>query len=407
MLKEDNFLGGYVVGIGKQRKDGSFEYRELEKPIHNRIVSQGIDNLLMYQGNDDCPTDARSIGEFLVMGRTENSGANYGRGGVILYSAVGDDNTPTQFTDTDLGNRTSDICHDMSNGNPYCGYRTVGERTVGYRVTHLHTILANGYVREVGWYKDVQGTYELFSRVVFDNAIEVDAGDVLWITYELDFTFPGKSVVTVPGILDSEGNTLYAEVASTRKAKTATSSWTGQDNYCPFYVWNEYPVNGYVRGQTSRSSSGMPNTTWWTPVWSWKMAWNDYSGYTEYARNYPFYVLSTGTPLDFTGNVQSNPQAVMSVDQTNIQFRKILPYTRGSFYRDAVITLGPSWPNLTTEEYVDIAQIVLNGMSYKFGHYDTDPDTGDQVWVPQYYRKRSDKNVAITFRQSFHTADTP
>jgi hypothetical protein len=38
-------LGGRLVGIGVIHKDGSEDYKWLDKPIHNKIVSGGLDHL--------------------------------------------------------------------------------------------------------------------------------------------------------------------------------------------------------------------------------------------------------------------------------------------------------------------------------------------------------------------------
>lgn len=51
MIEQNNFLQGQLVGIGKIHTDGSEDFRWLEKPIKNRIVSGGIDHLLTLNGN--------------------------------------------------------------------------------------------------------------------------------------------------------------------------------------------------------------------------------------------------------------------------------------------------------------------------------------------------------------------
>ena len=43
-------LAGYLVGIGIHHKDGTETYKKLDKPIHNRIVKTGINQILMYNG---------------------------------------------------------------------------------------------------------------------------------------------------------------------------------------------------------------------------------------------------------------------------------------------------------------------------------------------------------------------
>jgi len=41
-------LEGYLVGYGIIHKDGTEEYHTLEKPVHNKIVKNGINQMLMY-----------------------------------------------------------------------------------------------------------------------------------------------------------------------------------------------------------------------------------------------------------------------------------------------------------------------------------------------------------------------
>lgn len=402
MFNQDLYLGGKVVGIGKTRKDGSFEYKLLKKPIHNRIVSKGIDNLLTYQGDDALPDSIYSVSGFLVMGTNWYNGGTWGRGGPLTYSAVGDDDTPTKFTDTDLGNRITEITKISMHDTPYCGTKVVGEKTVAYRVTHRHDIVDAGYVKEIGWYKDVEGTFELFSRVVLDYPIEVDAGEQLWITYELDFTFAGKSQVTIPGILDKDGNTLQAEVVNTRFSNTNVS-WTATEyTQMPVYVTSRV-YNDFTCGYGRTGNWGAWSQAF-TPVWTWH-TWEDYRGYSAY--NGVMTIIAPDAQIDFTGDVGSNPRSNPNLDFTNQGIRKVHHYTPGSFYRDATINLGSSWPSMSTEEYKDISQIIINSTSYKFGHFEEDPDTHEQVWVPQYFRKYRSRTLAITFRQAFHTPDTP
>ncbi len=67
-----------------------------------------------------------------------------------------------------------------------------------------------------------------------------------------------------------------------------------------------------------------------------------------------------------------------------------------------------SWPNLGSDTaYADIRFLMVGGVGISFGHYETDPDTGTQSWVPQYYRKYGSKSLGITIRQRFSTVDTP
>lgn len=405
MILDDTYLGGRVVGIGRKRLDGSFEYKELEEPIHNRIVSKGIDNLLTFQGDNDVPTDSgNAVVSLLVM--PSDGSHTWGKGGVLTYSALGDSGDPTSFNDTNLHNRVTDITKNGNSGNPYCGMKSIGGRGEGFRVTHIHAIQNSGYIREAGWYKDVKDAYELFSRVVFDVPIEVTAGEELWITYELDITYPETTMVTMSTLLDREGNPLQAEKASTRRSRAATDSWSYERSSQPYpnFVCN-YRTDGFTCGYVCNSNSGWRDA-WWSPVWTWKMAWSDYYGYAEYRRNYPYYMTSANNQVVYTGDTNNQPTTQANVDATNIMFRKILDYTPGSYYRDAVITLGSDWPNMTTEEYVDVSQLILNGTSYRFGHYETDPETGEPTsWVPQFWRKMRGRMVALTLRQRYITPD--
>lgn len=46
VFPESTRLGGSLIGIGIKHKDGSEDFRWLDKPIHNRITSVGLDYLL-------------------------------------------------------------------------------------------------------------------------------------------------------------------------------------------------------------------------------------------------------------------------------------------------------------------------------------------------------------------------
>lgn len=406
MFNQDLYLGGKVVGIGKTRKDGSFEYRELENPVHNRIVAKGLDNLLTYNGDDALPDSIYSVSGFLVMGCDWYYGGRWGNGGVMTYSRVGDSDTPTSFHDTELGHPTTEITGNTRRDNPYCGTKAVGDRTIGYRVTHQHNITESGQVKEIGWYKKVKDNYELFSRVVLDFPIDVDAGETLWVTYELDMTFMKTTNVVVPGVVDIDGNPLQAEVTNTRYITNSGDRWTDPsgDTCCPIFVYRDgYSSDfAYTYGYGRYSSSSHRWSQAFTPIWTWH-TWEDYYGG---AYNGIMAVIGSDAQINYTGNVTTNPVGRPALEFTNQGIRKIHKYRLGSFYRDATITLGASWPSMNTEEYRDISQIIVNSTSYKFGYWDnTDPD--NPVWVRQYYRKRRDRVWAITFRQAFHTPDNP
>ena len=415
MIEQNNFLQGQLVGIGKIHTDGSEDFRWLEKPIKNRIVSGGIDHLLTLNGNQlTCSsekyTSEASIDCFWV-GRTDSASysGEHNRCGVMQYASYGSSGDATEFTDTALHAKVGGYTDTKRTGLGNCGTQVRSYGNFIFRVTHIHTAAPSGgtTVREIGWFYDIVSSntpsnYKMFSRVVLDNPYELSAGEQLVTTYEVNLVMGNRTPVAGTsffGLLDRNGNPLQYETKLCLAQWRNGTSWESKMSF-PFI----YPSN--CTGDLSSNSYSDTGT-----VYDMRFA----VIYPAYCRRRDAY-----RQLTYNGNAPhfyDNPTTgYMDSYRTNFDSGSlpdsyqwgIRNYQWGSFYRDAYMTIPRSWPNLGSDTaYADIRFLMVGGVGISFGHYETDPDTGTQSWVPQYYRKYGSKSLGITIRQRFSTVDTP
>ena len=152
-------LHGLVVGLGKIRKDGSKEFRWLDKPIHNRIVSGGLDYCLTFNGSnsahvqmDYANTNKCRYNPWRRIMNGQESTFQYS--GCLQYLSIGTDGSATSFTDTALKSQVGGYSETPAYSTaPYNGVM-VENRNV--KVLHLRITLQSiavendTEVREVG-----------------------------------------------------------------------------------------------------------------------------------------------------------------------------------------------------------------------------------------------------------------
>lgn len=426
VIEQKTVIGGEIVGIGKIRADGSEEFKWLKDPIHNQITTTGIDNLLMWNGTNSLPSgNADAIGNEISslylpcqLYNTDRYNSNIKdsrdtsvtRTGVLYYSAYGDGvGTIDPDTAIDLIHKISDYSISFKRGNYFNGTNCVsvaGNHQIQLRCTHTYPAATEHQnVNEIGFYHKVEpnGAYTLFSRIQLDNTYELNIGESLLITYQLNVKYPSypKHIDDFFGLKDTNGNTLQANETTCIKAGNISWEYKYTANMLNYYYDNSnyatfsFPIiNNYYPWGLPKFTYNYRNNTdvmpyGWRPVWGLKnesqlrciMIQNDVSNLEMMKTN--------------------GPTLANTKYQENVITTQILPYTPGSKYRDYVLILQPGYPNLNSgENYVDFNVLVFNGIAYRFGYYN------NGTWVPQKLRKTGEQAYKLTYRMSY-TVDNP
>jgi len=410
MIQQSNFIEGHLVGIGKIHKDGSQDFRWLEKPIHNRIVSTGLDHLLTLNGNQttinsdsfeyDSPyPDFNPAFVYIWYGRGKNrNNASNARCGVVHFASYGTSDDPTDFNDTELHNRIGGYSSAVIAGPGYFGTQIPSYGKIKLRFTHKHTSAPNHlYVKELGWFYDIidanPADYRMFSRVVLDYPYELQEGEQLITSYEISITLDSTTITgnSFFGLFDRDGNPLQYEKRNCLYQNKNFMNWDSTLNYCTINT-NSYPIicSNYNYNYDNCMAVLRP------AYMSVRRSWQSIS----YNGNYTHFCPTRITPFQ-AGNMDNYKCSYDDQSLPNSLLWVVKNYVWGSFYRDMVLTVPSSWPGLANEtSYVDINFLLINGVGISFG-YDN-----DGTWVPQYYRKYGSKNLRITVRQSWSTVDT-
>ena len=252
MLEDNNFLGGHLVGIGKVKANGEVIYNELDKPIHNRITSVGLDHLFQWAGTDTYTTSGSKNHMFLWVGNVTSSSdcIPAGRAGALNYMKFGSGYSETSFTDTDLKNSLSSFV-DTKETSSFSNQTLNGTRINSFgnysmRISHRSDAVSDTTtVNEIGWFGgytnaqkvvvtpgDSNTTMVMFSRVVLPSPIVLKSGESLITTYQLDVTVSDTTASVIPdffGLKDVNGTTLQAEHKITLASTSSSSdSWDGK-----------------------------------------------------------------------------------------------------------------------------------------------------------------------------------
>ena len=353
------------------------DYRELERPVKNMIVKQGLNNFLRYNGSDAQITD-------LNFNSTGNRLAAYCFEG-FQYCAYGDSNSSSVFaTTTELGHRLVDQYTTKKVNWPYCGSTIFETANTRNRVTHMSdAAVTAANVKEIGYYLKLNDdSYQMFSRVVLPASFELDVGEQLITTYELVVVFGDDSEPSAAfqtGLLDANGVALEAK---RKMSFQFNNNSTG--NSVPFIDFSTGLPRCYV------SSSGSSNSLI-TPIFSDNSIFTKIRYWTS-NHNFPsgdFATESTsGSTMGPTGGNLA-PSAITK------------PYVYDSFRREVEITIPQYWPNLNSpNESIDIYYMQNQGVSIQFGH------TIDGTWVPAPWKKTGNKITTITFCHTVATAES-
>lgn len=408
-------LHGLVVGLGKIRKDGSKEFRWLDKPIHNRIVSGGLDYCLTYNGSNttirnDGTSHSPSVSMFRRGDSAESSSHVYNWSGCVQFISIGTDGTTTSFNDTGLKSQVGSFSEaSVYYRVPYCGMKLNKTGSlVNYRFNYQSVVVdSQTTVREIGFHGKYYGqeVYPLFSRIVLPEPVELAVGEALTVCYQIDVTYSGKNNETeVPnsllsGLLDSEGNPLRAVTKMPFSALNDEmyNDWNVSTSFTisPFYR-SEYSSTAAIKCYSMLAS--YPELRMTVP---WEIS--SYASYS-YGNSALPYSVEPNYRYPNDGEYGLNSNTTFSKDFQNCSVA-VADYVPGSYYRDVIFTLNPAWPAFSGEEYKDIYAIHYNGQVIRFGHYDnTDPS--NPVWVPKPWRKQFGQSYKFTFRYKLSTADT-
>ena len=435
IIKDETTLHGRLVGIGKVRKDGSEEFRWLEKPIHNKIVAQGLDYLFQQNGSDNvisnassqraadnCSTMFATSTCYRGAGNTSTGTFTYG---CLEYMAYGNGTGPSEFNMTDLVSRLSSYSDTKKTGYPMCGTTEVSYGHYKMHITHMSTVAqTDTTVTEIGWYgrygtnnpTSPSNTYIMFSRVLLDTAYELSAGEQLITTYELilnfdhcdtidDITFFGLNDIDGITPLHAQAKRIIYRVTDQQDYNGMASTTEAKYNFPMITTYGKSVVAGFRSFGASDISYVVPPKM--VPLNFLKLN-NYYNQYWTELRPW-FWTADKDFPAQYspeTVNTSTNCDTSSSAPQVIYQ-----PYTAGNFYRDIAIIFGQLCPNNTPlEGYTDIHYINFNGMAYRFGYYadEVNPETGltESVWHPQAIRKYGNKILKMKFRTSLATSDT-
>ena len=382
LINNQNYLHGRLVGIGKVRKDGTRDFRFLDKPIHNTIMRCGLNEFMTYNGSNSAYLNARQ-------GRT----AWY----VIDYCGFGTSNAPNDFATTE-GLQSSAITpyvnREYNRGWPFSGLYIESGTATSYkiRVTHKSPAVSSSVaVREIGYFKNYGDdntpvcSDKLFSRIVLPFVFQLDPGDSLMTTYEVVVGI-ARNVVNIQscGLHDSSdvelgcqvaqcvstGNTnniygMYPSLSFNTLSSRWASSTGGQSRGYQFAPYNFYDRNSGISGDQA----------------SWDLR------YTKSSFDFP------------TGQITSMSYRGVNNDRVTCQNTN---YTSDSFYRDVIVNVPAYWPEMTlATDYRDLYAINWGTLFIRFGHFDANMN-----FTPAPWRKLASRTAKFVFRQSIATQDS-
>ena len=375
LINNKNYLHGRLVGIGKIRKDGSREFRFLEKPINNMILRCGLNEFMTYNGSNSAtlqPTYATTTG---------------GVFDVVRYCGFGIGNQSNNFADTNSLQNPSINPYSTreARGWPFnglfCGNSGTDD-SYKIRISHKSQAVTESIaVREIGYFKNYNSSNHLFSRIVLPSPFQLDVGDQLITTYELVISFIRTPInVTNCGLHDSSDDELGCQIAE-RYITSATSGYL------------IYPYNN-KDGYTSDSASGRAYLHAPFEFFNFVQSYNA----TSQER---FTLRYTKNSFDFpdTSIPQLSWRGVSNEDKCTNQS---VNYVTDSFHRDIVVNAPAYWPEMTNNtDYRDIYAINWGALYVRFGHFDANMD-----FTPAPWRKLASRTAKFVFRQSIATQDS-
>ena len=374
LINNQNYLHGRLVGIGKIRKDGSREFRFLEKPINNMILRCGLNEFMTYNGSNSATTipTYRGAGAFDIIKYC----------GFGLGSSSNDFSLTNDLESSAVNPYSTRESRDWPFNGLFCGNNGTDD-SYKIRISHKSPAVTESIaVREIGYFKNYNSANHLFSRIVLPSTFQLDAGDKLITTYELVISFARTPInITNCGLHDSSDVELGCQIAE----RYITSSNSGAlvfpyNNNDGFYSGinsNGYPYlhapfeffnnNSYVIEMNARRFT---------------------LRYTKSSFDFP----TTSMP---TFSYRDGSQADHCTQQS-------VNYITDSFYRDIVVNAPAYWPEMSNNtDYRNIYALNWGGLFVRFGHFDANMD-----FTPAPWRKLASRTAMFVFRQSIATVDS-
>ena len=376
LINNQNYLHGRLVGIGKIRKDGSREFRFLEKPINNMILRCGLNEFMTYNGSNSAtlqPTyDAETGGVF----------------DVVRYCGFGTGNQSNNFADTNslqipsINPYSTREARDWPFNGLFCGNNGTDD-SYKIRLSHKSQAVTESIaVREIGYFKNYNSANHLFSRIVLPSPFQLDAGDQLITTYELVVSFARTPInITNCGLHDSSDNELGCQIAE-RYISSATSGYL------------IYPYNNTYGYTTALGVSGRVYLHAPFEFYNFSQDHNTTAQgrftlrYTKNSFDFPNTSIPQFSWRSYSDGDKCTNQSVNNVTD--------------SFHRDIVVNAPAYWPEMTNiTNHMDIYAINWGALYVRFGHFDANMD-----FTPAPWRKLASRTAKFVFRQSIATQDS-
>lgn len=403
-FENEQHLGGKLVGIGKIRTDGTMEHRFLDNPIKNKIVSAGLDHMLRYKGDNTKDIPAYSSQYNLLLDYIYDT-EHYCP---LHFSSFGTSSESTSFFDEGLKAEVGTKIETKLTGTGLCGTKINAFGNYSFRVTHKHnTVSETTTVNEIAWfgrYGSSSYTYPMFSRVVLDTPIVLQAGERLIATYQLDMQYSGTQEENISffGLTDVNGQPLKAQKKFVAYQEKSPTDW--QDQVAPSYI-----VGGGYSANVSYYEYSFTHPA--------VRAYNSSSSDNRYTGGLFYSLGSLQLPADgsrvktnsYSASYEKNSYVPMTsssqLADATYNIGKLSAYNgvgRTTKYRDVTYIMGAHLPMIgTSNGYKDITNLACRGYAYRFGYY----DEGNN-WVQQAFRKYANQELTLTFRSRYTTEDT-
>lgn len=407
-MEHEMTLHGKVVGIGIEHKDGSKDFKWLDKPIHNRIVSSGLDYLMTYNGSNRDLYNAQGAIHYHRWRRmVESESSTDPYNGCLQFLAVGTNGDSTSFEDTSLKNQVGGYSETVPYGwSPYNGTNIDPDTlTLKLRITLSSVPMENSVtIREVGWFGKYynQNVYPMFSRVVLDDPVDLEINEKLIVCYELhinEYENDHEISSIFSGLLDYEGNALRA---------FAKRPIYGQYFEKTGWINGNYYGNGVsdklLQIPYSIKTNGLGHV--WNASYNCSYNTRFLSMGPVLKNNYYYYSNTIIIPKN-VNYIEPKSSSTGLIDYNDYEYDSnnciltVHDYIPGTFTRERDITILPAFPNMQEQQYRDIYSLIYEGIIIKFGYYDE-----NKQWIAKPWRKEFGKTYKFTFRYKFSTVDT-
>ena len=394
-------ISGRIVGIGVNHTDGSSDFKWLDKPIHNKITSVGLDFLLTFDGvsdyvyygsgghvNQDYVRNCVIAGDFAYYSTH--------RAGCCQFLKIGTNGDRSEFEDTDLKAPHGGLSDTNKTGANFAGtYVNIAQNEVLGRITRISVPATSDItVREIGFFgrgyntNNEQVSEPMFSRIVLDTPLDLYTGETLTVCYEIRFLqdLSINECSAFNGLMAADGTSLRC-FSKQWLYSVNTNTYGGSGN-CLFWFNNG---GGGAAGSYS-GTYGIPSFI---------------PGGTGIGTSYGSAVILYSTSdreFPSTGDYDSG----WSSAPCSCSYNHYTGFGNNDKHRDITIELDFNQPGMTgattppDETYIDIKALKIFGRVYRMGYYESDGTT----WHSQSMRKFGNQKMRFIHRLRFSTVDT-